>query len=125
MVSREGKRRAGVLALAVVLGATAHGQSPSVMSSEFAAPLAGAVSLGEKIIDLGQGLSSAASHAAIFGILFGTVVSRMEPGVRKAILAAIEGTPEGKKLSPGAPAIPVSRCAAKAPAKKAPRCSRA
>ena len=125
MVSRERKRRAGVLALAVVLGATAHGQSSSVMAGNFASPFAGAVSLGEKIMDLGQGLSSAASHAAVFGILFGTVVSRMEPGVRTSILAAIEGTPEGKKPSAGAPAIPVSKCAAKAPAKKAPRCSRA
>ena len=123
MVSRQGKRRAGVLALAAVLGATAHGQSRSVTASALASPFAGAVRLGEELMDLGQGLSRAASHAASFGILFGTVVSRMEPGVRQSILAALDGTPEGKK--PGAAAVPVSRCAAKAPVKKAPRCSRA
>ena len=120
MVSREGKRRAGVLALAAVLGATAHGQSRSVTAAALASPFAGAVSLGEKIIDLGQGLSTAASNAASFGILFGTVVSRMEPGVRKSILAAMDGKP-----SASARAIQVSRCAAKSPAKKATRCSRA
>jgi hypothetical protein len=125
MVSRQGKRRAGILALAAVLGTTAHGQSRPVTAAALASPLAGAVRLGEEIRDLGQALSTAASRAASFGILLGTVVSRMEPGVRDSILAEMEGAPQARKPSAGAPALNASRCARKVPAKKAPRCSRA
>jgi hypothetical protein len=125
MVSRKGKRRAGILALAAALGATVHGQSRPVTAADLASPLAGAVRLGEKIIDFGQGLSSSANHAASFGILVGAVVSRLEPGVRKSILAEMEGASEVKKPSAGAPALRVSRCVAKSAGKKAPGCSRA
>jgi len=125
MVSRERKRRAGVLALAAALGATVHGQSRAVTAADFASPFAGAVSLGEKIIDFGRGLSTSANHAASFGILVGTVVSRLEPGVRKSILAEMEGAPEVKKPSAGASAPRISRCVAKSAEKKAPGCSRA
>ena len=127
MVFSQGrKRRAGILALAAVIGTTAHGRTHSFTAADFASPFTGAVRLGEKIADLGTGLSAAASHAASFGILFGAVVSRMEPGVRKAILAEVEGVPEAGSLSPAPADVPVSRCTAKRPAvKKAPRCSRA
>jgi hypothetical protein len=124
MVSRQGKRRAGILALAAVLGTTAHGQSRPVTAAALASPLAGAVRLGEEIRNLGEALSTAATHAASFGILFGTVVARMEPGVRDSILAEMEA-PRAPKPSAGVPALRASRCAAKTPAKKASRCSRA
>jgi hypothetical protein len=83
------------------------------------------VLLGEKIIDFGQVLSTSANHQASFGILVGAVVSRLEPGVRKSILAEMQGATEPKEPSAGASALRVTRCVAKPAGKKTPGCSRA
>ena len=122
MASPGHRRRIGILALAAVIGATAYGDRRPMAAADLGAPLSGAIRLGTTIGDLGLGLSQAARNVASFGILYGTVVSRMRPGVRRSILAAVDGVRElaGNRHA----AAPLSRCATrKSPT--TPRCTRA
>jgi len=110
-------RRAGVIALAAIVGSTVYGDNRSLREAGAGGEPGGA---------LGRAASAwihAAENVASIGILYGTVLSRMEPGVRRSILAAVEGIRE--VCTAGAkPAI--SRCAARRPPPKKPlRCSRA
>jgi len=124
MASSRQRRRIGVLALITVIGATAYGDRRPMAAADLGAPISGAIRLGTTIGDLGAGLSAAARNVASFGILYGTVVSRMQPGVRRSILAAVEGVREICTGNSPAPA-PVSRCATRKPSKTPQRCTRA
>ncbi len=118
------RRRLLVLALAAILGATVYGGDRGLDLSGVAAP--GSGSLRERA-DLGHTLSALtrlAQDATTLGILSGTVLSRMDPGVRRFILAAVDEVHEARTGRPAAP--PVTRCAAKdLRARKPVRCSRA
>ena len=125
MVSSGQRRRVGILALAAVVGATAYGDRRPMAAADLAAPISGAIRLGTTIADLGVGLSDAARNVASFGILYGTVVSRMQPGVRRSILAAAEGVREICTGHRRAAPVPVSRCATSKPSRTPQRCTRA
>jgi hypothetical protein len=118
------RKRLLVVTLAVILGATVYGGDRGLDLSGFAVP--GSDGLPSRA-DLGHTLSALtrlAQDAATLGILSGTVLSRMDPGVRRSILAAVDEIPEVRAGRPAAP--PVTRCAAKnLRAGKPVRCSRA
>lgn len=118
------KRRFGILALMAVVGSTAGGQRRDVTVADLASPFRAAAQIGRKIGDLGASLSEAASDAASLGILYGTVMPKMESGMRRSILAAADGLSDTRK-SAASPTPRASRCVAKSPVKKAPACSRA
>jgi len=125
MASPAQKRRIGILALIAVIGATAYGDRRPMAAADLAAPISGAIRLGTTIGDLGVGLSAAARNVASFGILYGTVVSRMQPGVRRSILAAVEGVREICTGERRAVPAPVSRCATRKPSRTPQHCTRA
>jgi hypothetical protein len=117
-------RRVLVVALAVILGATVYGDNRGFDRSGVASPVSGALRLGEDLGRTASGISRIAGEAVTLGVLYGTVLSRMDPGVRRSILAAVD---EIREVCTGRPVAPlVSRCTAKkVPAKKAVRCARA
>jgi len=100
------KRRVGVLGLALVIGVTSSDRAAS--STGPLPPAAG-------------NLGFLAS-----GILYGTVLSRMDPGIRKSILAALDGVSEAGAGSPSKPHRQPTRCgAARVCPSRTIRCSRA
>jgi len=117
-------RRILLVALAAILGATVHGGDRGLDLCGNSAPASGSF---RTRADLGHTLSALtrlAQDAATLGILSGTVLSRMDPGVRRSILAAVDEIPEVRTGRPAT--LPVTRCAAKnLPARKPVRCSRA
>ena len=114
------KRRTAVVALVAVIGATVYGDNRSLSGSGLAAPVAGAIRAGGM---LGHWASAAASFASL-GVLYGTVLSRLDPSVRRSVIAAIDGVREVCTGRRAAPAL--SRCAAaKTCPPRPPRCARA
>ena len=112
------RRRAGIVALAAIIGTTVYGDN---RGSGISVPVS---RVGESLERAAWGWAQAARNAATFGVLYGTVLSRMEPGVRRSILAAFEGIREvctGRRPEP-----PASRCSLKPvhPEKRV-RCARA
>jgi len=130
MIRAARKRRLGVLALAAMIGTAAGGRRRDVTAADLVSSMTSVVRLGGRIRDLAAGLSASASHVASFGILYATVMSRMEPETRRSILAAVDGWPgTGKadvaRSTPVVPGPVVSRCAVKDAPKTIHRCSRA
>jgi len=118
------RRRAGIVALAAIIGTTVYGDNRGLRGSGISVPVSGALRVGESLERAAWGWAQAARNAATFGVLYATVLSRMEPGVRRSILAAFEGIREvctGRRPEP-----PASRCSLKPvhPEKRA-RCARA
>jgi hypothetical protein len=117
-------RRILVVALAVILGATVYGDNRGIGSRAIAAPASGAPTIREGLDRTVSGLTRVVRETATLGILYGTVLSSMEPGVRHSILAAVHEVREVCTVRPTEP--PVIRCAAKnLRAKKPVRCTRA
>lgn len=113
------RRRAGAIALAAVVGSTVYGDNRGLRAPDPAAELGGAVRRAA------SAWVDAAENIASIGILYGTVLSRMEPGVRRSILAAVEGIRE-VCTGTGSPKPGISRCATRrASPKKPARCARA
>jgi hypothetical protein len=88
------------------------------------------VRLGGRIGNLANRLPAAASRVASFGIVYATVMSRMEPETRRSILAAVNGWPgigkaDAPRSTPVVSGPVVSRCAVKDAPKTVHRCSRA
>ncbi len=113
------RRRTAALALVVVIGATVYGDNRSLSGSRLAAPVAGAVQAGHMV-----GLwARSVGNAASIGVLYATVLSRLDPASRRSILAAIEDVRDFCTARRPPPAA--SRCAAKSRGGKPVRCSRA
>jgi hypothetical protein len=119
-------RRIGVVALAAIVGATVYGDNRGYLASATTDPVSsGALQVGASLGGAVSGLARTAQDAVTLGILSGTVLARMEPGVRRSILAAVEGL---REVCTGRPAPPssVSRCTARDARAKTPvRCTRA
>jgi hypothetical protein len=114
---REGwKRKSAAIALAAILGSTVYGDNPGARGA------AGTGGFGRAVGRVASEWFRTAEEAASIGILSGTVLSRMDPGVRRSILAAVEGVREvcTRRTKPK-----VSRCALPHPTKKPLRCARA
>jgi len=117
-------RRILVVALAVILGATVYGDNRGIGSAAIALPVSGAPTIREGLGRTISGLTRIVGETATLGILYGTVLSSLDPGVRRSILAAVHEVREVCTVRPAEP--PVIRCAAKNPrAKKLARCTRA
>jgi len=122
----KGTRRVAILALALIIGATVSGDSRGVSAGDLGASFAGALHASSSIGRLTAAWANTAHNVASFGILYATVLTRMEPGVRKSILAAVDGVYEICTGHAIRQARPVNRCAAKPTSpKKTIRCSRA
>ncbi len=110
------RRRLGIATLAAVMGTTVSGDNRGVTASDLTKPFSHA-------LDLARAWKTSASDTLSFGILYGTVLSRMEPGMRRSFVAAVEGV---RDLCTEHLPAPVTRCTAKVSgAKKSVRCSRA
>jgi hypothetical protein len=121
---RRFRRRMGMIALAAVLGTTVYGDNHGLARSDVVSPVSRALGIGESLGRAASGFSRIAGEAAALGVLYGTVLSPMDPRVRRSILAAIDGI---REVCTGRSAeLPVSRCAARHPrAPKSVRCNRA
>lgn len=125
MRNRGLNRKIGVLALLAVMAATAYGDRRTAATEAFVSPFSGALQAGSAIQHAAFALTAAASHAARFGILYATVMSRFSPEVRRSLVAAVDGV---REICTGArrPAVrPVAKCTAHRGTAPAPRCSRA
>jgi hypothetical protein len=125
--SRSGwRRRIGIGALALVIGATVSGDSRSVTAKDLTASLSGALRAGSNLRHLASAWANEAEDLATIGVLYGTVLSRMDPKVRTSILAAVEGVYEVCTGHPIRSSRTVIRCAAKPVSPKtAARCTHA
>ena len=125
--SRSGwRRRIGIVAIALVIGATVSGDGRSVTASDVASPLVEALRAGSSLRHFASAWANAAEDMATVGVLYGTVLSRMDPNVRKSILAAVDGVYEVCTGHPVRSAQPPIQCVAKqASPKKTLRCTRA
>jgi hypothetical protein len=113
------KRRAALVALVAVIGATVYGDSRDLSGSSLTAPVAGAIRAGEAV---GQWTRTVGNFAS-FGVLYATVLSGLDPAARRSILAAIDGV---REVCTRRPAATVTQCAAKkSSAPKPVRCLRA
>ena len=118
------RRRAAVIALAAILGATVYGDNGGFRRSPAVSPAAGALRIGATFGRAASAVARVARDAATLGILSGTVLAHMDPGVRRSILEAVNEIREVCSGRPPAP--PATRCAVrKAPGKAPVRCSRA
>jgi len=110
-------RKLAVLALIGVMGATVSGETRAPGGSGALAPSA-------SLSELASHWTASASHALTFGILYGTVLSRMAPDARQAIVAAVEGVREICAGQPAKP-LPVKCSSTRCPSKTPARCTRA
>ena len=110
------RRKCAAVALAAIVGSTVYGDNPGARGA------AGTDGFGRAVSRVASGWFRAAEEVASMGILSGTVLSRMDPAVRRTILAAVEGV---REVCAGRTKPKVSRCALPHSTKKLLRCARA
>ena len=110
------RRKGAALALAAIVGSTVYGDNRGARAAS------DTDGFGRAVGRVASGWFRTAEEVASIGILSGTVLSRMDPGVRRTILAAVEGV---REACTGRTKPKVSRCALPRSAKKPVRCSRA